>query len=360
MRGSERSAMPLVKVIVPCYDYAEHLSGCVQSILSQEEVEVRVLVLDDCSPDDTPAVAADLVREDERVSYERNEQNLGLIRTVNKGLEWAEDGDYVVVLSADDLLAPGALGRATSVMESHPEVGLTYGRAMHFESDRPLPQLDARWRGTKIWRGEEWIEKRCRMGHNCIASPEAVVRTSVQRQVGSYDLPSHHASELNMWLRIAAVADVAYVQGAAQALYRIHTNSMLRTMLASDGAMTDVATRRTAFESFFAAAGTDLREAERLRDLARRALAKQALWRASRAYDRGRLDNAEGVPAEEWIAFALQTYPEAKRLNEWRGLRLRQKIGAGRTLLFPPFLATGATQRLRSNYYRRRLHTRGI
>jgi Glycosyl transferase family 2 len=359
MSAPARNGRPLVKVVVPCYEYAEYLPGCIRSILDQEGVSVRVLIVDDCSPDDTPAVAGRLGSEDERVEYHRNERNLGLIRSVNRGLEWAADSDYVVVLSADDLLAPGALQRSVGVMESHPEVGLTYGRAVHFESGRPLPDLDRRWRGTKIRRGEDWIRIRCRMGHNCIASPEAVVRTSVQRRVGLYDLPSHHASELNMWLRIAAVSDVAYVRGAAQALYRIHPDSMLRTMLKS-GAMTDVATRRTAFEGFFATAGAELAEGRRLRDTARRALAKQALWRASRAYDRGQLDDAEGTPAQEWVDFALETYPDARRLREWRGLWLRRKIGAGRSLLFPPFLATGASQRLRSIYYRLRLQTRGI
>lgn len=351
---------PVVKVIVPCYEYAEHLPGCVESVLAQEGVEVRVLVVDDCSPDETPAVAQRLRDGDRRVEYHRNEANLGLIRSVNRGLEWADDGDYVVVISADDLLAPGSLGRAAAVMESNPSVGLTYGRAVHFGPGQP-PHAPGRQRGVKLRSGPDWIGIRCRMGHNCIASPEAVVRTSVQRRAGSYDLPSHHASELNMWLRIAALSDVAYVKGGAQAFYRIHAESMLRTMLADGrGAMTDLSTRRTAFESFFADGGAGMAGAERLRGEARRALARQALWQASRAYDRNRVAGAGGVSAQEWIEFALETCPDARELSEWRGLRLRQRIGPGRTLLFPPFLATGALQRMRSHYYRTRLRRRGI
>ena len=352
---------PVVKVIVPCYEYAELLSGCVRSILEQPGVEVRALVVDDCSPDETPAVAERLLAADSRVEYHRNEVNLGLIRSVNRGLEWAADGDYVVVISADDLLAPGSLRRAVSVMEANPSVGLAYGRAVHFGPSGDPPALEARWRGTKVRGGRDWIALRCAMGHNCIASPEAVVRTSVQRRVGSYDLESHHASELNMWLRIAAVSDVAYLRGAAQAFYRIHPDSMLRTMLADRrGAMTDLTTRRIAFERFFADVDGALSNPEALREGARRALARQALWQASRAYDRGDVDGAGGVSAGDWISFALETSPEARDLNEWRGLRLRQAIGPGRTLLFPPFLATGALQRMRSRYYRHRLHSRGI
>lgn len=353
--------VPLVKVIVPCYDYAQHLDECVDSILSQEGVDARVLIIDDCSPDDTPAVARRIVQSDDRVEYRRHDENVGLISSVNEGQAWADDSDYVVVLSADDMLTPGSLQRATSAMESNPRVGLVYGSVVRFESDRPLPRIGKRWRGTKVWPGEDWIRIRCRIGHNCIASPEAVVRTSVQRQVGLYDLASHHASEINMWLRIAAVADVAYVKGAAQALYRIHRDSMLRTMLAgSGGPIIDLTTRRAAFLGFFDGAGAQLPDAARLRATATRSLARQALWRASRAYDRDEVNDSDGVSAEEWIAFAQEACPEVRRLREWWGLQLRQRIGAGRSLWFPLFVATGAAHRARSHYNWRRLHTRGI
>jgi hypothetical protein len=350
---------PIVKVIVPCYEYAEYLPGCVESVLSQPGVDVRVLVVDDCSPDETPAVAGRLAEKDGRIEHLRNPENLGLIRSVNRGLRWAEDSDYIVVISADDRLAPGALARATAVMESNPEIGMTYGRAVHFEFDDSPPSLDARWRRTKLWSGPDWIRMRCRMGHNCIASPEVTVRGSVQRRVGDYDLASHHASELNMWMRIAAVSDVAHIRGAPQALYRVHPNSMLRTML-KNGALTDVRTRRIAFETFFDGVGGQLPEAKALRDSARRALARQALWRASRAYDRDVVEDIEGSSAEEWIEFARDTYPEMEHLREWRGLRLRRRLGAGRSLWFLPFFATGGIQRLRSHYYGWRLQNHGI
>ena len=78
---------PSVSVIVPCYRYADVLQGCVSSILAQRGVDVRVLIIDDCSPDDTPAVASRLADADARVEYRRNEANLGLIATANEGLD---------------------------------------------------------------------------------------------------------------------------------------------------------------------------------------------------------------------------------------------------------------------------------
>ncbi|HEY5333490.1 MAG TPA: glycosyltransferase family A protein [Solirubrobacterales bacterium] len=355
-------ATPLVKVIVPCFNYAHFLPGCVESILGQEGVDVSVLVVDDTSPDDTPAVSQALIEADDRVEYRRHLENIGLISTVNEGLGWADDADYVVVISADDRLAPGALARSVKVMSEHPSVGMAYGSALRFEDDETMGEgLRERWQGTKVWKGRRWVRVRCREGHNCIASPEAMVRVAVQRQVGEYDLDSHHASELNMWLRIAAISDIAYIKGAHQAFYRVHQTSMLRTMLRSKkGALTDISTRRIAFNKAFDSIGSGLPGAERLRGMANRALASQALWIASRAYDKGSLDDAEGAAAGEWIEFAAATYPELRRLPRWWGLKARQRIGAGRSLWFPLFIATGAGHRARVVYNRHRLQARGI
>ncbi len=117
------TAEPLVKVIIPCYGYADLLEGCVRSVLRRQRVAVRVLIVDDCSPDDTPAVARRVAESDDRVEYRRHADNMGLIATANEGLEWAEDSDYVVLLSADDRLVPGSLDRAVDALEYHPEVG---------------------------------------------------------------------------------------------------------------------------------------------------------------------------------------------------------------------------------------------
>src|SRR6266436_2977703 len=81
--------MSRVNVIVPCYNYGHYLRECVESVLSQEGVDVRVMIIDDCSPDNTPQVAAELMSRDSRIEYRRHEKNIGHIATYNEGLEWA-------------------------------------------------------------------------------------------------------------------------------------------------------------------------------------------------------------------------------------------------------------------------------
>lgn len=348
---------PSVGVIVPCYRYADVLEGCVTSILGQDGVDARVLVIDDCSPDDTPAVGARLVASDERVQVRRHPENKGLIATANEGLSWAADCDYTVLISADDLLVPGALRRATSVMERYPRVGMVYGHAPYAYVGRPLPQPRGRWRGTQIWRGEDWIRSVCRRGHNCISSPEVVVRTSVQQAAGDYDPACYHTSDLNMWLRVAAIADIAYIRGAAQAIYRVNPEGMLRR---DSSDMLHLRNRQAAFDRFFEHCAPLLDDASGLHAMARRQLARQALWRASRAYDRNLVEGPDALPVSELVAFAFEVCPEAGRLPEWHGLQLRRRLGAGRSRWFLPFVATGAAHRTRGHVSRLRWRTRGV
>src|SRR5215472_24892 len=128
--------MVRVDVIVPCYNYGDLLEACVTSVLSQQEVEVRVLIMDDASTDTTPEVGRCLAAREPRVEYRRHDVNHGHIATYNEALDNVT-GDYCMILSADDMLTPGALMRATHLMDAHPEVGLTYGRDITFRHTPP-------------------------------------------------------------------------------------------------------------------------------------------------------------------------------------------------------------------------------
>ncbi len=133
--------MTSVDVVVPCYNYARYLEDCVHSILSQRDADLRVLIIDDASPDNTPEVASMLAARDPRVTYVRNEKNLGLVGTANRGvIDWAR-ADYTALISADDALAPGAFARAAEIMNRHPEVGMTYGISIIFD-DLGLPEVE--------------------------------------------------------------------------------------------------------------------------------------------------------------------------------------------------------------------------
>ena len=73
--------MRRIDVIVPCYNYGRFLDQCVSSVLRQASVDVRVLVIDDASPDNTAEVAEALARQDPRVTFIRHRKNIGHINS---------------------------------------------------------------------------------------------------------------------------------------------------------------------------------------------------------------------------------------------------------------------------------------
>src|SRR5262249_11368987 len=149
-----------------------------------------------------------------------------------------------------------------------------------------------------------------------------VIRRSTLLSVGEFNVALPHTSDVEMWLRLSAVSDVGRINGVDQGFYRVHPNSMQRTVHA--GALFDLVGRREAYSSAFRAVGHQLRDASELESIARRKLAREALDRACRAYDRDRIDFME---EGELVAFAFTTFAGAAELAEWRGLQRRRQHG---------------------------------
>ena len=347
--------MSTVDVVIPCYNYARYLRACVNSVVSQAGIDVHVLVIDDASSDDTQEVGRELAAADKRVELHRHDVNKGHIATYNEGLlEWST-ADYVVLLSADDMLAPGCLSRAVRVMESDKKIGMVYGRAIRFEREAELPKIDTRDFGYARWSGFEWLEGRCRAGYNVITSPEVVVRGSVQRAVGGYRPELPHAGDLEMWMRIAAISDIAYVRRVPQAFYRVHPESMMHAVYRCS--FFDLCQRKAVFDAFAQHHRGVVKDTDRLDDLAKRTLAREALWDACRAYDRNQVKASR---ADDLVEFALMTYGGAKSLPEYAALRRRRLLGPVVCNRTQVFAAPALLRKVRRWVLKRRWKRHGV
>ena len=317
---SRATSKPTVTVLIPCYNYAQFLPQCVRSVLTQANVEVDVLIVDDASTDGSSDVAAALAAQDSRVRLLALSSNVGMIPAVNRGLR-EPIGDYFVKLDADDLLTPGSLQRSVSLLETHREVGFVYGRPRHFFGVAP-PRARLGRPSWTIWTGDQWLELRYRRAVNCISQPEAVIRSSALRRVGAYKEGLPHTSDLEMWLRLAAVMSVGRINHVDQGYYRVHPNSMQRTVNA--GFFKDFVGRRDAFLGALSNIHDRPAFAATLEAAVRKELAAQALDCCCWAFDRERVHT---VPVLDLVRFAFTTYPQAAKLPEWRGLQRRQRQG---------------------------------
>jgi glycosyltransferase involved in cell wall biosynthesis len=268
---------PTVSIVIPCYNYGRFLPECVASALNQEGVRVSVLVIDDASTDDSFRVASELAAADPRVCAERNEVNKGHIATYNEGL-MKVSGKYTVLISADDLLAPGSLQRATALMEAHPSVGFVYGGNVRFSSGEQLPgpRVFPEPPSSEVQSGREWLTALCLAGRNVIASPEVVVRTEFQQRLGGYREELPHSGDLEMWMRFAAHGDVGICRNVVHGYVRDHGTNMQRTRFASQ--VSRLVQRRDAFDYAFGHYGAKIDPSGRLQRAADHALRADAMW----------------------------------------------------------------------------------
>jgi hypothetical protein len=238
--------MPKVDIVVPCYNYGRYLEACVRSVLGQSESDLRVLIIDDASSDDSLLVANALAEADARVSVISHSQNWGHIRTYNQGIDWAS-AEYFLLLSADDLLIPGALKRATNLMEENADIVLAHGKFIEWYDHLPTPEID----GEEIftWRRQDLIREMCISASCLVSTPTAVVRTSVQKTVGGYRASLPHTGDMEMWLRLAAQGSVARIESPAQAISRRHSSNMSTPYFAEK--LPDFEQCKKAFDLFF-------------------------------------------------------------------------------------------------------------
>jgi glycosyltransferase involved in cell wall biosynthesis len=213
---------PLVSFVVPCYQLAHMLPECVNSILAQTYKNFELLIMDNCSPDNTPEVAQSF--HDLRVKHIRNEVNLGHLRNFNKGITLSR-GKYVWLVSADDLLrTPHVLARFVDLMERNPDVGYTFCRAVELQGGRELGVARFDYGNEdRIWDGPTFLARLIRC--NCIAQSSGMVRKECYHNVGLFPLDMPFAGDWYVWCILALHYRVAYLS-EAMVCCRVHEESL--------------------------------------------------------------------------------------------------------------------------------------
>lgn len=318
--------MSTVTVVIPCYRYGRFVRECVDSVLANHHVDLDILVIDDASPDDSWSIIRELPTVDPRIRVHRNPTNQGLISTANDGVLTAP-GDYVVLLSADDALAPGWLDTAVAILDAHPEAGLAFSPPRRFVGDVPTVRQRRKPRLT-VHEGNDWLRATCEFGVTTLFAPDVVVRTSIQRTVGGYDPSLPYSSDMEMWLRVGSLGPVAEVANIIGGLWRVSHDSMSRDIYTD--LVVELKVRHDAFEAWHAFAKDLVPQRDEYLALARQRLASQAIWRAHIAY----LQDPDDGQFDRLCAFALELDPVASpagvaRLKAWtnrRSVRLLQHL----------------------------------
>ncbi len=121
MSTSEK--VPRVSVLMSVYNGERFLRDSVESILGQTFTDFEFLILDDGSTDSTCEILEEYANKDARIVLVRNDRNLGLTRSLNKGLRLVR-GEYLARQDADDISLPKRLEMQVKFLDAHPEVGV--------------------------------------------------------------------------------------------------------------------------------------------------------------------------------------------------------------------------------------------
>lgn len=184
------SAFPLVSFVVPVFNRARNLPGCLDSLLAQTITDFEIIVSDNGSADDTPLVAQEYVRRDPRVRFIRHERNQGFSFNANHLLAAAR-GRYILCTGGNDRRPPDAVERSLRVLEGNPSVVLCYGRTIGAddEGEYEVSVDDLETRGLKPAKRFEKVVRNMSRGDiiYSLMRTDAVRGTRLYRNVYGHD-----------------------------------------------------------------------------------------------------------------------------------------------------------------------------
>ncbi|QDY70468.1 glycosyltransferase family A protein [Qingshengfaniella alkalisoli] len=272
-------------IVIPNYNYGRYLRACVESVLSQDVSDLRVLIIDNASTDESSQIAKTLANADSRVEIRLRDRNLGPHASFNEGIDWARS-DYFLILCSDDMLMPGALRRAGEVLDSDPAIVFCHGRDLPVTSDDfVLPDGIAAERAE--WRrisGRDLIASFCRLGVFQLSGATLIVRTSSQKAAGYYREELPHSDDYDLWLRLALLGDVAALENT-QAIDRQHP--MRRSGPLQQYQLAHIVHTEAAANCFFTHEGAAMQDSARLHRKAQHAFTSRAYWSAISTWSRG-------------------------------------------------------------------------
>ena len=202
-----------VTVAIPTYNRSPLLKLSLESVLAQNYPNFRVVVLDNACSDDTEAVVRSFADRDRRVTYVRNETNIGVLNNWNRAIA-LNSSPYLTILSDDDVMLPGFISESVLALDKHPRAAFSFALARWIDYDGAL--LDLQHTGDVpegASNGLDFVEL-CVSWRSCIIYTSTVLmRTAALSVVGPFDSPhTNHTFDLTMYLRLAAVFDLVFLR----------------------------------------------------------------------------------------------------------------------------------------------------
>lgn len=213
--GSDMPQVPQVSVLMPVFNAEKFLGQTLRSLLEQTLHDIEIVAVDDGSTDGSVAILRSI--RDPRLRIERNERNLGIIATLNRGISLCR-APYIARMDADDIALPTRLEKQYRYMASHPRcVLVATGRIGIDELDRPVSSFNRPATGSALIRWKL-------LTGNFITHPTVMMRKSAL-PAPLFEERYRHAEDYAAWLKLASIGDLE-VLPERLLKYRFHGQSV--------------------------------------------------------------------------------------------------------------------------------------
>ncbi len=190
--------MPKVSVLMPVYNAERFLAQAIDSILAQDFTDWELILINDGSTDASENIIAQY--EDDRIYYIKNSKNLGLIKTLNTGIELCA-GKYIARMDADDISHPARFRRQTAFMDKHPDYLMCGTDAYVIDNE------NRRTGKIKNLATNNLLQINLLFSPPFI-HPSVMIRRDVLAE-NKYDENYKHVEDFELWCRIAKLGKVA-------------------------------------------------------------------------------------------------------------------------------------------------------
>lgn len=209
--------MPRISVLMPVYNTEEeYLREAIDSILAQTFTDFEFLIINDGSQNNAEDII--LSYKDIRIKYLKNERNLGIIKTLNKGLELAQ-GEYIARMDADDISLPERFEKQINFLDKNPEIDIL---GTWFNC---IP----RNRVIETYIHDKEIKECLLINSNNIGHPTVMFRNSTVKNIGIKYNESHpYVEDYALWLSLIDKVKFANIPEILLN-YRIHSSSVCQT-----------------------------------------------------------------------------------------------------------------------------------
>ncbi len=221
---------PLVSVCIPAYNSAVYIKKTMESVLSQEYENIELVVVDDCSRDNTLEVVRSV--KDPRVRIVKNEKNLGMTGNWNKCLAEAK-GDYIKLICADDILYRDSIKKELRALLKHPEVTLVMSDTALIDEKGERTGCFKRYPRSGLLDGKK-VAKRALIFKSFFGAPcNTLFPRSSWERAGGFDPEFPYILDFDMWLRMACLGKIYVIHEELNG-FRVRNDSNTGNLINDD------------------------------------------------------------------------------------------------------------------------------